>query len=248
MILEEYTSDLRRKEEVSFHKHNASCADFMQTTSRELRTRNIQNLGSLIRRLDIDASTPWRAAHNVILESEDFRSSRDLQQIETIDILGVYDDYSRQLEQEHEDESRRLRIEHVRKGRKAREGFKLLLQELEAAGELNRRTRWIDTYKRIKDDDRYLALLGPQGSSPMDLWMDAVDDISEELEQSTEKVEKVLRDGKYELKLETTLQEFEGMIGEAPSVAHIEAKKRKEVYELVSRLEWTYFLLWLMRL
>ena len=185
--------------------------------------------------MDITAATPWRAAHNIILESDEFRSSRDLQQIEQIDILGVYDDYSRQLEQEHEDESRRLRIEHVRKGRKAREGFKLLLQELEAAGELTRKTKWKDTYARIKDDERYLALLGPQGSSPMDLWMDAVDDISEEVEQATEKVEKVLRDGsgKHEVKLDTTLQEFEKMIGEAPSVAHIEAKMRRVVHELV---------------
>ena len=180
-------------------------------------------------------STPWRAAHNIILESDEFRSSKELQEIETIDILGIYDDYSRQLEQEHEEESKRLRIDHVRKARKAREGFKLLLQELEQKGDLTRKTKWKETYKQIKGDERYHALLGLAGSNPIELWMDAVDDISEEVESCAEKIGKVLKDGNHEVNVETTWEQFADMIKDAPTIVHIEEKKRREVHDLVSK-------------
>ncbi|ORX38961.1 hypothetical protein BD324DRAFT_617994 [Kockovaella imperatae] len=217
LILEEFTTALRQREEES---------------ARDLRNRNIQHLGSLIRSLDINVSTTWRAAHNMILDSDEFRRSRDLQEMETIDILGVYDDYARQLEQDHEEEWRRLRIEHVRSGRKAREGFKALLQELQTKGQLTRTSKWKNTFRLVKNDERYLALLGPQGSSPLDLWMDAVDDISEEVERAAEKVEKVLEDTNREVKVDTSWEEFEKWVKDG-NVAHVEDKMRRDVYDLM---------------
>ena len=185
-----------------------------EAEERELRKRNVTVLGSLVKTLDISIVTPWRAAHNIILSSVAFREDEDLQQVETIDILGVYDDYTRQLEQEHEEESRRLRMEKARTGRKAREGFKTLLGELEARGELTRVTKWKDTYRLVKDDPRYLAILGLPGSTALDLWMDAVDDITEEVERAAEKV-KVDMDTKAE------------------DLTQVEPRLRAAVYEMV---------------
>ena len=219
LILEEYTTDRLRREEAA---------------ARDLRTRNIAHLGTLIRTLDITAATPWRAAHNIITSSEAFRSDKDFQQIEVIDILSVYDDYSRQLEKEYDDDSRRLRIDHVRKGRRARDGFKVLLGELQARGDLTRKSKWKETLAKIKDDERYLALLGLQGSSPLDLWMDAVDDLGEETDRAAEKIEKAFKDGGEVVDAQTTWERFEEMIREVHADLHIEGKLRRDAYDLVS--------------
>ena len=198
-----------------------------------MRGRNIQVLGSLIRQLDISVSTRWRAAHEIILSSPSWRADPQLQKIDTIDMLGVYDDYSRQLEQEHEEDSRRHRIESIRRARKAREGFKALLNELQSSGEVTRLSKWKDSVPKIKDDERYSALLGMPGSTPLELWMDLVDDMGEEAERAAEKIERALAKEDKSIKLETTFVEFESLVKELHMDAQIDDKLRGDVFDMV---------------
>ena len=172
----------------------------------------------------------------MILSAPAFRTDEDLQQIETIDILNVWDDYSRQLEAEHETESRRLKVEQARKARKAREGFVALLHEMKADGTLTRTTKWKEVYPKIRDDERYSNLLGLNGSSPLDLWMDMVDDLAEESERAAEKVEKGFKGIEKEIKLDTTEDEYLAWIKEAGLEGQIDERLRKDVYALVSCL------------
>jgi pre-mRNA-processing factor 40 len=171
----------------------------------------------------------------MIVSSPKFRDDPDLQQIDTVDILNVYDDYSRQLEKEHDDESRRYRTETARKARKAREGFNTLLSDMVEKGELTRLSKWKDTVKKIREEERYQALLGMPGSSPLDLWMDAVDDLGEETERAAEKIEKAIEGIGKQVRLETSKDDFEELVKEAHMDAQIELKLRREVYDLVGR-------------
>ena len=180
----------------------------------------------------MSVATRWRAAHDIILSSPAFRADKDLQKIETVDMLDVWDDYSRILERDHDDESRRLRKEYIRRCRKAREGFKSLMAEM-ASGELTRSSRWRGTYRKIKSEPRFEALLGLPGSTPLDLWMDAVDDWAEEADRATEKIERALsREGK-EIKADTTWAAFEEMVKDVSMDSQIDLKLRREAYDLV---------------
>lgn len=205
-----------------------------QIAEREMKTRNLQSLGSLIRQLNITVSTRWRAAHDMILSSPDFRSDPDLEKVETLDILAVYDDYSRLLEREHEEELRKSKVDIVRRNRKARDAFKALLTDLQNSGDLTRLSKWKETHPKIKDDPRYIELLGLPGSSPIDLWMDAVDDLGEETERAAEKIEKALGKIQKNIALETTEEEYEDMLKEVHLDSQIENRVRKDVYLLVS--------------
>ena len=186
---------------------------------------------ALVRDLEISVSTTWRAAHNLILAAPSFKEDDDLAQIETLDMLTVYDDYMRQLEQDHEEEVRRYRQDQTRRGRKAREAFKVLLSELETQGDLKRTSRWKDALPKIKDDPRYTALLGVPGSTALELWMDAVDDLSEEIERAAAKIE---RGVEKDIKTDTTFDELEGWIKEAHLDTQIDPKMRKEAFELIN--------------
>ena len=214
LILDDYTADLRRKEE---------------ERERETRTRNIEALTLLVKELEITVSTTWRAAHNLILAAPTFKEDEELSQIETIDMLQVFDDYMRQLEQENEEETRKFRVDQVRTARKAREGFKALLSELESRGELKRTTKWKDIFPSFKHDERYLATLGQPGSTAMELWMDAVDDLNEEIERAAAKIERAVVD----IKVDTTFDQFESMIKDAHLDTQVDVKMRKEAYDLI---------------
>lgn len=183
--------------------------------------------------MDISVSTRWRAAHEIITSSPSFKSDSDLQKIENLDILGVYEDYAIRLEQEHAEESRRLRIETIRKARKAREGFKSLLNGLVEKGDVTRLSQWKDLYPLIRDDERYEALLGLPGSSPLDLWMDTVDDLGEEAERAVEKIERALGKEGLVIGLEVDWEGFEGMIKKVGMELQIDIKLRREAYDIV---------------
>jgi len=166
----------------------------------------------------------------MILSAPAFRQSTELHHIETIDILTVWEDYSRQLEQEHEQEIKKIRIERVRKARKAREAFVALLHELKHDGVLTRSSKWRDLYPKIKKDERYENLLGLQGSSPLDLWMDVVDDMQDEVERGAEKVEQYLKQQQKVVEIETKWEEVEEWIKDLT----MEPKLKRDVYDFVS--------------
>lgn len=218
-ILEAYTRDMRLREEGE---------------ARALRSRNLEALSSLIRTLDITVSTRWRQAHDLIVSSEAFKADTDLEKIDTVDILDVYDGYARDLEKEHEEESRKYRISRVREARKARDGFKDLLHELREKGELTGAAKWKDHYPSIKSDERYLNLLGKTGSNPLELWMDAVDDLNEETERAAEKIQRGFSGISATVNADTSLEQFELWVKEAHMDTMIDLKLRKEVHRFVS--------------
>jgi pre-mRNA-processing factor 40 len=216
MILDDYVSDLRRREE-----------DY----EADLRKRNIDTLSKLIKTLDITVGTTWRQAHNLILADPTFKTDKDLAQIETVDMLVVFDDHMRQIETEHEEEEQKRHKETYRRHRKAREAFKGLLSDLEANGQLKRTSKWKDTVKLIRHDERYTNMLGIPGSTALELWMDAVDDLAEEIDRSAAKLEHGIDGAKLTAK--TTHEEFEQMVKEAHLDTQVEPKMRKAAWELI---------------
>jgi pre-mRNA-processing factor 40 len=69
--------------------------------------------------------TRWRAAHALVLESEEWKNDIELRKLPTLDILLAFEDYSRVREREFEEQMRRSQVEKTRKERKAREVFKV---------------------------------------------------------------------------------------------------------------------------
>ncbi|WOO80939.1 Pre-mRNA-processing protein prp40 [Vanrija pseudolonga] len=214
-ILEEYTSKLRARE---------------VQTRKDVKARNISTLTKLVKDLDITVTTRWRDAHGIITRSDAFRANNDLKSVETLDILNVYDDYSKQLEKEYNEESKRLKTEYRRRGRKARDAFKELLQELKSKGELTRQSKWKETLPKIKADERFTNLVGLPGSTPLDLWMDAVDDLQVAAEEVAAKIEERLG---APIKLETTAEEFEKLYEESKLGNEFTAEERKDALDVI---------------
>ncbi|TFL01748.1 hypothetical protein BDV98DRAFT_567464 [Pterulicium gracile] len=177
LIFEEYVSELKQRE--------------VQET-RASRTKAISQVVSLFKELQVDVLTRWRQAHKMLLDSEAWQQDPDLQKLPTLDVLLAFEDYSRVREREFDDQMRRAQVEKTRKERKAREGFKELLQGLVESGEIRARSKWKDVYPLFKTDERYLSILGNPGSNPLELFWDAVDALDQKLDGKVAVVEKVL--------------------------------------------------------
>ena len=82
---------------------------------------------ALFKELDVDVVTRWRTAHNLVVESSEWKNDSELQKLPTLDILLAFEDYSRVREREYEEQMRRAQVEKTRRERKAREVFKVRL-------------------------------------------------------------------------------------------------------------------------
>lgn len=69
--------------------------------------------------------TRWKAAHNLVMESDEYKMDSELQKLPALDILLAFEDYSRVREREYEEQARRAQVEKTRRERKAREAFKV---------------------------------------------------------------------------------------------------------------------------
>lgn len=63
----------------------------------------------------------------MVLDSEAWKTDSEIQRLPTLDILLAFEDYSRVLEREFEEQTRRAQVEKNRKERKTREGFKVCI-------------------------------------------------------------------------------------------------------------------------
>ncbi|KZT65748.1 hypothetical protein DAEQUDRAFT_768584 [Daedalea quercina L-15889] len=178
LIFEEYVAELRQRE--------------VQET-RAARARSVSKVMALFKRLDVDVTTRWRQAHQLVLDSDEWRDDDELQKLPTLDILLAFEDYSRVREREFEEQMRRSQVEKTRKERKAREAFRDVLQELVRSGHIKARTKWKDVYPAFADDPRYLNILGNPGSNPLELFWDLVDDLDQKLDARIAIVEDAIK-------------------------------------------------------
>jgi hypothetical protein len=93
-----------------------------------------------------------------------------------LDILKAFESHVKALERSFNDKRQSQKSLKARKERQNRDAYVGLLKELRAAGKLRTSTKWKDLRELLKDDPRYVAMLGQPGSSPLELFWDLVQD------------------------------------------------------------------------
>lgn len=185
----------------------------LQQETRAARARSVAKVMTLFKRLDVDVTTRWRQAHQLVLESDEWKDDDELQKLPTLDILLAFEDYSRVREREFEEQMRRSQVEKTRRERKAREAFRVrsaclayscqvthmvavmqeLLHGLVKDGRIKARTKWKEVYPAFAEDTRYLDILGNPGSNPLELFWDLVDELDQQLDKKIGIVEEAIK-------------------------------------------------------
>ncbi|KWU46145.1 hypothetical protein RHOSPDRAFT_32138 [Rhodotorula sp. JG-1b] len=187
-------NDEERK--VLFHDFVNKLRHDEEVRKREMRGRNMDKLTAIFQSLQLDLAGPvrWQDARGLIMRTPEWHRDPELQRIEPIDMITVFEDEVQRAEKELAEVRQRRAEERRRKARKAREGFNELLRELVQADQISAGTTWKSVYPLLAHDERYLALLGQPGSSPLDLFWDVVDDLDVQAEENQLVIEAVAKE------------------------------------------------------
>ncbi|GAA6050225.1 hypothetical protein JCM3770_002746 [Rhodotorula araucariae] len=219
ILFEDYVNKLRTQEE---------------TRKREMRGRNMDKVTAILQSLALDLAGPvrWVDARTLVMRTPEWHRDPELQRIEAIDLLTVFEDEVRRAEKEVADARARVAEEKRRRGRKTRDDFNALLTELVAAKHLTAGTPWSAVYPLISRDQRYLALLGmPGSSSPLDLFWDRVDELDVAAEEALVFLESVARERGCVVGEETKLEQWEKALEGDERVKRLDTEVVRSTFE-----------------
>ena len=147
-------------------------------TEREALNRKaaLSDLNDLLRSMEIDRSTTWPVVRKSLEENETYRSDDKFRSLTSTDVLTVFQDHAKALERESHEKQQQKKNQRLRTERQHRDEFINSMRELRAFGKLGAGTKWKEVHPLIENDPRYDALLGQSGSTPLDLFWDAVED------------------------------------------------------------------------
>ena len=178
---------------------------------REAVTRKsaMDELVNILKALDLEPYTRWSEAFSKIESNDRFASDNKFRTLSKSDVLTAFENHIKSLERQFNDERQREKASKARRERQNRDRFISLLQELKSAGKIRAGTRWMDIHSELDSDVRYTALLGQPGSSPLDLFWDAVEEEERALRLIRNDVYDVLEDRRYEITTDTTFPRFQ---------------------------------------
>jgi len=122
----------------------------------------------------------WRDVYRMLAEAPEFRRDARLQALPLPDMLAVFEDHMSRVEADVRSAREREQGSRARTDRLARDAYKALLDECQAAGTLHARSTWASFFPRIRDEPRFRAMLGTRGSSAQDLFYDVLDVLERE--------------------------------------------------------------------
>jgi pre-mRNA-processing factor 40 len=130
---------------------------------------------------NIKSDTLWKTI------KYDFKDDPVFVSMEKIDRIQTFAEYITNLECKEKNEKRE---KEKYQGYQNREKFRELLQISVEEKTLNMETKWRDYVQKIKDKDEYLNMLGQEGSTPLELFQDKI----QELKNKYKKIKKIFKE------------------------------------------------------
>ncbi|KAK6093926.1 U1 snRNP protein [Batrachochytrium dendrobatidis] len=193
LVYQEYTDKLVKTE---------------QEAARELRRKNKEKAKAIFNELPITYKTTWKEAQAIMSEHGGFRADADLNAMEPVDILTVFEDHVITLDTaaRHDRDTWQRAIR--RKERKIRDDVRALLDELCSSGLIHAKAKWKDVYPHIKEDSRFNAILGQPGSTPLELFWDMICDLEGKYRFDKRVVGNYIKDNKIDITPKSKFDEF----------------------------------------
>jgi pre-mRNA-processing factor 40 len=158
-----------------FEEYIISLRKANEEKEAEDRRSALDEVMELLQGLDLEPFTRWQTAQDKLENSNEF-SGEKFQTLSRMDLLNQFEKHIRVLQREHNNRVQADRAKKHRVERKNRDAFINLLNELREEGQLKAGTKWKDIHSVIENEPRYVAMLGQGGSSPLDLFWDALEE------------------------------------------------------------------------
>lgn len=140
------------------------------------RKNAMNELVEILKGLDLQPFTRWNEAQGIILSNLKFKGDTKFESLSKSDLLSAFENHIKILEKSFNDSRQLLKNQKFRRERQNRDNFITLLQELKSKKIIKAGIKWSQIYPAIENDDRYQAMLGQSGSTPLDLFWDIVEE------------------------------------------------------------------------
>jgi pre-mRNA-processing factor 40 len=219
---------------------------------REVATRKaaMDELVDILHDLNLEPYTRWSEAQGIIQSTQRFQGDKKFQTLTKSDMLTAFENHIKALERTFNDARQQQKNHKSRKERQNRDRFIDLLNELKKAGKIKAGAKWSQVYPLLESDERYANMLGQLGSTPLDLFWDAVEeeeralrstrnDVLDVLDVSMhfrlfEELTDVLQDKRFEIQQKTTFEEFLALMQSDRRTANIDRDALSLIFERVS--------------
>ncbi|KAJ8954208.1 hypothetical protein NQ318_005803 [Aromia moschata] len=192
--------------------------------AKVLKKRNMKKLAEVLECMTkINYDTTWSEAQVLLLENSSFKNDVNLLAMDKEDALIVFEEHIRVLEKEQLEEKEREKRRMKRQCRKNRDQFLALLDHLHEEGKLTSMSLWVELYPIISADIRFSAMLGQSGSTPLDLFKFYVEDLKSRFHDEKKIIKEILREKNFEVKVDTTFDQFATVICEDKRSATLDA-------------------------
>jgi pre-mRNA-processing factor 40 len=148
------------------------------SVEREVTTRKaaMDELIEILRGLDLEPYTRWSEAQGIIQSNQRFQGDEKFKSLSKSDMLTAFENHIKTLEKTFNDARQQQKNQKSRRERQNRDRFLSLLHELKASNKIKAGSKWSKIHPLIVTDERYQAMLGQPGSTPLDLFLDMVEE------------------------------------------------------------------------
>ncbi|CAG9578868.1 unnamed protein product [Danaus chrysippus] len=199
--------------------------------AKALKKRNMKILAQVLENMnEISYNSTWSEAQVLLLENAAFKNDVSLLGMDKEDALIVFEQHIRNMEAEYLQEREQVKKRNKRQQRKNRDNFLALLDSLHEEGKLTSMSLWVELYPVISADTRFSAMLGQNGSTPLDLFKFYVENLKARFHDEKKIIKEILKEKEFEVKPTTTFEEFATVVCEDSKSASLDAGNVKLTY------------------
>lgn len=159
--------------------------------------------------LNISINSRWLDTYAIIKKELSFEPFNKL---DKLSILSTYTDYIKTLESSLNEERQKEKKIQRRKERKIREAFVELLESLRSEGKIKAGSKWSSVLPLFEKDDRYIAICGQPGSTPIELFWDILEEEERKFKLQRELAFDVINTKSFSLTSVTPFEKFVEMV------------------------------------
>lgn len=183
----------------------------------------------------------WEKVLRVFEADPRVKQNKHFESLSRLDILNVYISHFNEVVGSLKAEIKDLEKRNYREDRKARDGFRNLLNDMKQDNLFSVNSTFKEVFPYIKDDQSFLRMLGRPGSSPLELFWDIIEEQNILLRAQKDIVFNYMLEKNFKI-LEHPKKDFFAVLGEPQLLALINATKdngqfleenKEAVYELL---------------
>ena len=141
---------------------------------------------------ELEPYSRWADAQDMINKNQRFNNDDKFRTLSKAEVLTAFQNHIKGLERLFNDQRQTHKLQKARRERINRDKHTSLLRELKTGSKIKAGMRWMDVQPLIEDDERYTAMLGQTGSTPLDLFWDACEEEERVLRKKRNEVLDVL--------------------------------------------------------